>query len=393
MKVMWQKCFLMQLQRYGLPKVLDYLCLSVMGHITRIDSGTHEVIISNDLASALKDVFIHESIPSGPIFVLMDEQTHKLCYNHLFELQGVSYHPLVIGVGEASKRLETVERICQMMLDQKANRKTLLLNLGGGVVSDIGGLVASVFMRGIRYINVPTSLLAMTDAALGGKTGVDLHGYKNILGTFHPPLQTIVYPGFLESLSEKQWKEGLVETWKHALIGDDLLWKQLVYDTSIFSYAQRSHHKSIDWIIRSIAVKANIVRQDPMEMGLRKHLNFGHTVAHALEAWAFSHGSKQITHGEAVAVGLVCESYVSQKLLGLDIQVVERLKSLCKSNFPDLSIHPESYSFLLSAMRKDKKSDGRDITCVLLEHIGSPKSCLDLSDELFLESFKYFNGF
>lgn len=359
----------------------------------RIDSGTHEVIISHGLAMALRDVFIQEASPSGPYLVLVDEHTQKLCYQQLFELQGVLYHPLVIGPGEASKKLETVERICQMMLDQKANRQTLLVNLGGGVVSDIGGMVASVFMRGIRYINVPTSLLAMTDAAIGGKTGVDLHGFKNILGTFHPPLQTIVYLGFLKSLPEKQWKEGMVETWKHALIGDVVLWQQLINDASSFAYEQRSSPKTMDWITRSITVKANIVKQDPLEKDVRKHLNFGHTVAHAVEAWAYKHSSKHITHGQAVAIGLVCESYVSQKLLGLEIPVVETLKSLCKSHFPELQIHPESFASLLSAMRKDKKSDGHGITCVLLQRPGSPQVCVDLSEELFLESFNYFNGF
>ncbi|MFM7079671.1 MAG: 3-dehydroquinate synthase [Bacteroidota bacterium] len=359
----------------------------------RIDSGTHEVIISQGLPTALRDVFIQEESPSGPYLVLVDEQTHKHCFRQLFELQGVWYHPLVIGVGEASKKLETVERVCQMMLDQKANRQTLLVNLGGGVVSDIGGMVASVFMRGIRYINIPTSLLAMTDAAIGGKTGVDLHGYKNILGTFHPPKQTIVYPGFLRSLPEKQWREGLVETWKHALIGDVALWQQLISDASEFTYEQRASRRAMDWIAQSIAVKANIVKQDPLEKDVRKHLNFGHTVAHAVEAWAYKHSTKHITHGQAVAIGLVCESYVSQKLLGLDIPIVESLKSLCKYHFPDLRIHPESFAFLLSAMRKDKKSDGNGITCVLLERLGSPKVCADLSEELFLESFNFFNGF
>ena len=362
----------------------DFIC---------IDSGNHEVIISRGFASALRDVFIKEEFPSGPYLVLVDEHTHKHCFKQLFELQGVMYHPLVIGAGESSKKLETVERVCQMMLDRKANRQTLLVNLGGGVVSDIGGMVASVFMRGIRYINVPTSLLAMTDAAIGGKTGVDLNGYKNILGTFYPPLKTIVYPGFLNSLPEKQWKEGLVETWKHALIGDASLWQKLVHEQSSFTYEQRSSRKTLDWIAQSIAVKSHIVQQDPLENGVRKHLNFGHTVAHALEAWSYKHDDYKMTHGQAVAIGLVCEAYVSQKILGLDMQVLEDLKSLVKSHLPNLKINPDSCSFLLSAMRKDKKTDGHDLASVLLERVGLPRFCTELPDQIFMESFTYFNDF
>lgn len=364
-----------------------------MDELNRIDAGNHEVIVSGGLATALRDVFIKEQDPSGPYLVLVDEHTHQHCFRRLFELQGVMYHPLVIGAGESSKKLETVERICQMMLERKANRQTLLVNLGGGVVSDIGGMVASVFMRGIRYVNVPTSLLAMTDASIGGKTGVDLHGYKNILGTFHPPLKTIVHPGFLKSLPEKQWREGLVETWKHALIGDAALWKKLVQDPSLFSYENRNHSRALDWITQSITVKGLIVQQDPLEKGVRKHLNFGHTVAHALEAWSYKHDDYKMTHGQAVAIGLVCEAYVSQKLLGLEIQVVEDLKSLVKTNLPALKINPGSFTFLISAMRKDKKSDGHDLNCVLLEQVGSPRFCTDLSEQIFLESFTYFNDF
>lgn len=364
-----------------------------MEDITRISTGTHEIIVSNGLSEALRDIFIKEESPSGPYLVLADEKTQKHCFNQMFELQGVMYHALVIGAGEASKKLETVERVCKMMLDRKANRNTLLVNLGGGVVSDVGGMVASVFMRGIRYINIPTSLLAMTDAAIGGKSGVDLHGYKNILGTFYPPLMTIVYPGFLNTLPEKDWNEGLVETWKHALIGDAALWHKVIHDPVLFSYGQRSSPKTMQWITQSIAVKAHIVKQDPLEKGVRKHLNFGHTVAHALEAWSYKHDTYITTHGQAVAIGLVCEAYISQKLLGLDIRVVEELKALVKLHFAKLRILPESYSFLLHAMRKDKKSDGHGLACVLLEQIGSPRFSSDLSDELFLESFTYFNDF
>jgi 3-dehydroquinate synthase len=364
-----------------------------MEDLNSIDSGNHEVIISHGFASALRDVFIKEEFPSGPYLVLVDEHTHKHCFKQLFELQGVMYHPLVIGAGESSKKLETVERVCQMMLDRKANRQTLLVNLGGGVVSDIGGMVASVFMRGIRYINLPTSLLAMTDAAIGGKTGVDLNGYKNLLGAFYPPVQTIVNTGFLETLPHKDWNEGLVETWKHALIGDPTLWQQIITEPHLFAFDQRSSHKNLSWITKSISVKAQIVKQDPLEMGVRKHLNFGHTVAHALEAWSFKHGDKSITHGQAVAIGLVCESFVSQKVLGLDVRVVEDLKMLFKSHFHLSKINPEYFTFLLAAMRKDKKSDGHDLSCVLLERIGSPRFCNNLPDDLFLESFIYFNDF
>ncbi|MGR6087157.1 MAG: 3-dehydroquinate synthase [Arcticibacter sp.] len=358
-----------------------------------IDAGTHEVVVSHNLASALKGVFIKEAFPSGPFPVLVDENTHRHCYNRLFELQGVSYHPLVVAAGETSKKLATVERVAQMMLDQKASRQTLLVNLGGGVVTDLGGMVASMYMRGVRYINVPTSLLAMTDAAIGGKTGVDLHGYKNLLGAFYPPVQTIINTGFLETLPQKDWSEGLVETWKHALIGDTSLWKQIINEPQLFAFDQRSSHKNLSWITKSISVKAHIVKQDPLEKGLRKHLNFGHTVAHALEAWSFKHGDNSITHGQAVAIGLVCESFVSQKVLGLDVRVVEDLKMLFKSHFHLSKINPESFTFLLAAMRKDKKSDGHDLSCVLLEQIGSPRFCNNLPDDLFLESFIYFNDF
>jgi 3-dehydroquinate synthase len=358
-----------------------------------IDVGAYSVVITDELSRPLSRVFTRGEEFVGRAFVLMDENTHLHCFSRLSQIQGLMFQPIVIGAGEQHKQMETVSRVCKLLLENNASRYDVLINLGGGVVSDIGGFVASIYKRGIRFINIPTSLLAMTDAAIGGKTGVDLAGYKNMVGTFANPESVIVDLTFLQSLPEREWRNGVVETIKHALIGDAELWEKIARVDQSLSYDQRCDMQSWELVCQSIAVKASIIKMDPYEKSIRRYLNFGHTVGHALESWHLLHDDRIIPHGEAVAIGLVCESFISQKICGLDMETVIQIKAAVKQLFPNATINLASLNFLLSAMKKDKKSVNGYIPCVVLHEIGKVDFMQEVDPDLFLESFEYFNHF
>lgn len=364
-----------------------------MKHPISIDAGIHSVVVTEDIARPLSSIFAAEGQDIVHAYVLMDEHTRLHCFDRLSQIQGVMFKPIVIGAGEQYKHMETVSYVCDMLLDKNVGRNDILINLGGGVVCDIGGFVASIYKRGIRFINMPTSLLAMTDAAIGGKTGVDMSGYKNMVGTFAKPETVIVDLNFLRSLPESEWRNGMVEAIKHALIGDAKLWEKIIRADQSLSYDQRCDMQSWELVCQSIAVKASIVKMDPYEKSIRRYLNFGHTVGHALESWHLLHDDRIIPHGEAVAIGLVCESLISQKICGLDMETVIQIKAVVKQLFPNATINPASLNFLLSAMKKDKKSVNGYIPCVVLHEIGKVDFMQEVDPDLFLESFEYFNHF
>lgn len=237
-------------------------------------------------------------IQPSKIFILVDENTHEQCLPFLLgNLEITSpFEILEVAAGEEMKTLETAAMLWEIFLEFQADRRALLLNLGGGVVTDLGGFVASVFKRGLDFINVPTSLLGMVDAAVGGKTGVDFHHIKNVLGTFTLPLGVYLYPEFLKTLPHPELISGLGEMMKHALIADAALWQELV------SLSEFSAETLAPRVMRSVKIKEEIVKTDPLEKSIRRNLNFGHTLGHAIESHLLQAGTP-LPHGVAVAWG------------------------------------------------------------------------------------------
>lgn len=290
------------------------------------------------------------------VFVLSDANTRRFCLPLLAEvLTPETIHfclePAPGQPVESLKTMDTAVRIWEAMLHEHLDRHALALNLGGGVVGDLGGFCAAVYKRGVRYAHVPTTLLAMTDAAIGGKLGVDFHGIKNVLGVVAPPAGVFVDPAFLQTLPPRELYSGFAEVIKHALIGHPDLWDELRAGVLPLAVAPEDWPRLLE---ASMQVKLRIVQEDPLEKGLRKLLNFGHTVGHALESW-FLETPDPITHGEAVAMGMVAESFLQgSPRLG---EIAACLHAL----YPRRTIPAWAYADIWARMRHDKKNTGGEV--------------------------------
>ncbi|MFZ2899607.1 MAG: 3-dehydroquinate synthase [Saprospiraceae bacterium] len=298
------------------------------------------------------------------VAVLVDGNTRRDCWPLL---EPFLKDPLLIEIpaGEAHKNLETCQYIWSQMLEGGLDRRSVLLNLGGGVVGDMGGFCASTYMRGIDFVQIPTTLLAQVDASIGGKLGVDFQHYKNMVGLFADPQAVFIHLPFLQTLPARELRSGYAEVIKHSLIGDAGLWEKL-----------QSHPDpaTVNWeeiLPRALLVKKKIVEADPLEKGLREVLNFGHTVGHAIETWALSQGL-DVLHGEAVAAGMIAEVRLSHQQAGLPQKEMQQVVAFLEKGFPSIPIGPEID--LWAIMRKDKKNRGGQIRMALLEAVGRAKA-------------------
>lgn len=298
------------------------------------------------------------------VFVLVDANTNRQCLPVVAALLPAGYHLIEIPAGEEYKTLASCEVLWAALTEQSADRHTLLLNLGGGVVTDLGGFAAAVYKRGIRFVQVPTTLLAQVDASVGGKTGIDFMGFKNQLGVFQEPAAVCIEPRFLQTLDPRQLKSGYAEVVKHWLIAD----------ADAFS---RNRYVGVlgieDWtpiIEESVALKKRIVAQDPLESGLRKLLNFGHTVGHALESYLLQQPGREILHGEAVAAGMVCEAWLSQQKGLLSTEELDSIETFLFSVFEKVQFVSLETEAIAQFALQDKKNSGSIINCTLLEGIG-----------------------
>lgn len=323
-------------------------------------------MITDDLDLALREAtaLYHPE----QLYVLVDTHTRQFCLPAVEQtLRLLPEHVLCIESGEDQKTLATIERIWDFLTENGATRFSLLLILGGGVLTDMGGFAASTFKRGIRYVNIPTTLLAAVDAATGGKTGFDYHGLKNEIGLFCTPERTIVYPAYLQTLPHKEFLSGYAEMLKHALIASPLEVAQIL---SI-------DMDNIDWthltalLARSIDIKNYIVEQDPSEEGLRKTLNFGHTIGHALESLSFT-SDQPMLHGYAVLYGMVAELYLSVIKLGFPRETLSQVVELMKSHYGRPVCPCRDYERLWTLMKHDKKNVSPEhVTFTLLRNVGN----------------------
>ena len=280
---------------------------------------------------------------------------------------------LEIDDAESRKDFGTLQQILSAMLDKGLTRKSLVICIGGGVTTDIGGLAAALYMRGVRYINIPTTLLAMVDASSGGKTAIDFGGVKNCVGAFHQPLTTIISPCFLESLPAAQILSGWAEMFKHGL---------LQADTQLFNTdpLQLSPDEWLPLIRESVNFKQSIVDSDPQELGLRRILNLGHTAGHAFEMLALKRGA-DVTHGQAVAEGLVTALILSVIKTDYSSMQMQSIAAAIKNTFPPILFDCKDYPQLLSLMHRDKKNQGNGlISFTLLDAAGHPSPGIPVSD-------------
>ncbi|MFP3595456.1 3-dehydroquinate synthase [Chryseobacterium sp. SIMBA_029] len=322
------------------------------------------ITLLNDNFSQLNDFLQEKSF--SKIFILVDENTHEYCLPVLLgNLEtDLSFEILEIEAGEEMKNIQTANHLWEILTEMQADRKALIINLGGGVITDMGGFVASTYKRGIQFINIPTTLLSMCDASIGGKTGIDLMHFKNMVGTFTFPEQIFIYPQFLDTLPFKEVRSGFAEMLKHGLIADKKHWESLI----------QIHKLDVESIIphiqTSMDIKQDVVEKDFHEKNIRKTLNFGHTIGHAVESLCLEQGNP-ILHGEAVAMGMICEAHLAY-LEGL---ISEQDSTIIIENiqryYPYLDVSDFKDDDISALLLNDKKNTESKINFSLLSGIGS----------------------
>lgn len=324
------------------------------------------------------------------VFILADQNTKKHCLPKIKKHIPKIHKAEIISIksGERNKNIHTCVHIWKELSRKNAGRKSLLINLGGGVISDIGGFAASTYKRGIDFINIPTTLLAQVDASVGGKTGIDFNDYKNQVGTFAFPKAVFIQINLLVTLQQRQIRSGMAEVIKHALIADEKYWKDFS-PHSPFSFSGGNGNKQRDLITRSIEIKNHIVSADPYENGQRKLLNFGHTIGHAVET-ASLQTNKPLLHGEAIAIGMICETYLSNKYCKLPNKELRDITQLLLDFYHPI---PIAYSIekLISLMKQDKKNRDSEINFTLLRSIGKAEINHSCTKKQIREALRYFN--
>ena len=335
--------------------------------------------------------FLKEKIKSkdfNSVFVLVDENTDKHCLDVFINKSSIEeYNKIIIKAGEENKNIDTCIQIWKELNLQKADRKSLLINLGGGVLTDIGGFVASTYLRGIKFINVPTTLLGMVDAAHGGKTGIDFLNLKNQIGVFSMPIDVILDSTYLKTLSKEEYLNGYAEVFKHSFLSDS-------EEISFNSLINLDFFKDVDFIIKKYSeVKNRIVKIDKYESDIRKVLNLGHTIGHALESYShISNNIKTLKHGEAIIVGLITELYISAIQNNFPLITVHKLKEISSKYFEKINLSDDQLEEIFDLMIFDKKNNNGMVYFVLLDKNGKPLTDQKVEKKVFVNAFDYYRN-
>ncbi len=333
------------------------------------ENNLYNITHTTTVVETLKELLTVSNYSS--LFVLVDENTKQ----HCLPIIQTSLPPAVIIIktksGESNKNIESATYIWKQLTEREADRHSLLINLGGGLLSDLGGFSASCFMRGIDFVTIPTTLLSQVDASVGGKQAVNLLGLKNQIGVFRSAHHVLIDPVFLKTLPSEQILSGFAEMLKHGLIQDETHFRQL-QEIGISDHQLISDEVFGNLIQQSVAIKKQIVRADPYEKGIRKALNFGHTFGHAFESF-FNSSGKNITHGHAVALGMICESFLSNKKTNFPLHDLLSLVAFFTTHYPLRKIHRQDYDTLIEWMTHDKKNKSKQINISILEKIGKVK--------------------
>ena len=354
--------------------------------IDTIQSNRSHILFGSKSYSRIQQ-WLHERKPTT-VFILVDVHTQRYCLARFLEqnkeLQ--TAETIVMNAGESAKNIETCTHIWKTLSEKGADRQSVLINLGGGVVTDLGGFVACTFKRGIDFINIPTTLLAMVDASVGGKTGVDFENLKNQIGIIQEPKYVLIDSQWLDTLAVREIKSGFAEMLKHGLIADLAHWQKLS------AIKIEKEKNKIDFIHQSVAIKNSIVLKDSFEENIRKYLNFGHTLGHAIESYFLSCPQKApLLHGEAIAIGMVLEAYLSNIYCGLPIDEVHSIKEVLAKTFAKVTFATTDIAGILNFLKHDKKNKGGQINYVLLEAIGKPRMDVKVAEEHCHQAFEYYN--
>jgi len=319
------------------------------------------------------------------IFIITDDNVERLCLPvfkknlPLLNIDGI----ITINSGEENKSIQQLTYIWSELTKFNVDRDDLIINLGGGVVTDIGGMAAATFKRGLKFVNFPTTLLGMVDAAIGGKTGIDYEGFKNQVGLFVNPACVVIDPVFLETLDEKQWQSGFAEVLKYGLIMDKELWQRL---------EGCNYYNVEDWnmvIIKAARDKIDLVRFDTHEEGIRKNLNFGHTIGHALESF-YLKSNNPVTHGKAIAAGMICEAWISSKVFDIECTRLNVVVNMIDKNFARFDITKADIPMIMQLMKQDKKVRGNKQNFSLIRRLGKAVHEIEIDNNQIIKSIEFY---
>lgn len=343
-----------------------------------------KVIICQDLKKDLYSAI--QECPHDKLFILVDEHTRELC---LPLISGFGYlndaNIITIGAEDVHKNVETLVHVWQSLGDGGASRHSLMINLGGGMVTDLGGFAASTFKRGIKYINIPTTLLAMVDASVGGKTGINFNGLKNEIGVFSPAEYVLIDTEFLKSLDTRNLLSGYAEMLKHGIISTTGHWAELLN----FNMMDIDYKALQALVAKSVQIKEGIVAEDPFEKGIRKALNLGHTAGHAFESLALE-TNRPVLHGYAVAWGIVCELYFSHLRTGFPKDKLRQTVQFIKDHYGVFTFDCKQYDRLYQFMTHDKKNNAGIINFTLMGEIGDIRINQSANQEEIFEMLDFY---
>ena len=352
--------------------------------MTTIKAATYPINFNEKGYSDLTNLISKNNYSS--IFILVDDNTFTYCYPRFIQLLETNkpIEVIQIDAGEIHKNIETCVGVWNVMTELGADRKSLLITLGGGVITDLGGFVASTFKRGIDFVNIPTTLLSMVDASVGGKTGIDLGVLKNQIGLFANPKMVLLDPEYLHTLSAREIRSGTAEIIKYGMTHDSKLFKEIKNNSEL---------NIVDLIHRSIEIKNEVVLEDPTEQNIRKVLNWGHTIGHGIESYFLESDTKEnLTHGEAIAIGMICETYISSKLLGFPSDKLLEVKNTILAIYGKNEILENDFAPIINLLKHDKKNIKGEINFVLLKDYENFKINCKASTELIKESLRYYNS-
>lgn len=350
-----------------------------------IQALDYKVVFNQDGVTILNKLLATSSY--SKIFIIVDSNTQEYCLAPFMSKLATVLPIEVIEIdpGEENKTIATCEGVWEALTHLDADREAIVINLGGGVVTDLGGFVASTFKRGIAFINVPTTLLSMVDASVGGKTGVDLGVLKNLIGVINNPQLVLIDTSYLTTLSSQEMRSGLAEIYKHGLIADNEYWNGLLLLSELTT-------ENLDKIIYdSVIIKNTIVLEDPKEQNLRKALNFGHTLGHAIESYCLEASDRaRLLHGEAIAIGMILECYISEQKGLLDKKSLNHIATVLKDMYDPIVFTKDEIELIIEKLKYDKKNSNGQVLFVLLENIGTPVLNQKVSNNLILDAFTYY---
>jgi 3-dehydroquinate synthase len=345
------------------------------------------VVITTDIKTELQ-AFL-EASDYDKLFILTDTNTYEKCYPAIQNIPQIQKGTVItVKAGDSYKNIEQVTVIWNFLSTNGASRNSLLINLGGGMITDMGGFAGATFKRGIKTVNIPTTLMASVDAAVGGKTGVNFNGLKNEIGSFYPPERVFIDCHFLNTLDKDNLLSGYAEMIKHALISNEKIYQEIL-NFDLNEELPAVNHQLSTLIKDSVAIKERIVEEDPKEKGIRKALNLGHTIGHAMESLSFRKNTP-LLHGHAIAIGLICELYLSYKLCRFPSEKLIRITHYIKEYYPIFFFDCKDYDTLYELMTHDKKNEGGTINFTLLSDIGQVHINQETNKGLITESLDFY---